>query len=312
MHLKLFTTLYFIVTLFMLLKSGPLPLPPYFNHLYSSKRLQLDYLPTKDIMTIPTHSLRSSLSYPCPTLYWSQILNFFIPTSSITYPRHFLTLGKQLLKFALNTTLNFEMMGNFSYLGLYRTEQIARMPLISLPKLWNLFFPDLSESPNKSIFSRAVSLYFIHRPIVSIIISNNSWSVPFLSFLPFFCLFVLVYSCFLLSLLLTFTTLSSFSSFFFFFLPLSLSLFYFIPCPMPDHPLNKLNQTSLSVLVLLPFLLLFLLPRNPGMSAYHASPLKTAYTLGPAAYVCQYIPFNYSKEAGHGLNERRVAVNSYS
>jgi hypothetical protein len=45
----------------------------------------------------------------------------------------------------------------------YRTEQIARMPLINLPKLWNLYSPDLTESPNKSIFGRAVSLYFIHK-----------------------------------------------------------------------------------------------------------------------------------------------------
>jgi hypothetical protein len=49
---------------------------------------------------------------------------------------------------------------NEYYITRHRTDQLSRMPLFNLPRTWNLYSPDLTESPLKHIFSKAVTTYF--------------------------------------------------------------------------------------------------------------------------------------------------------
>jgi hypothetical protein len=37
------------------------------------------------------------------------------------------------------------------------------MPLFNLPRLWNSYYADLSVSPAKNTYSKAVTTYFLHR-----------------------------------------------------------------------------------------------------------------------------------------------------
>ncbi len=52
---------------------------------------------------------------------------------------------------------------NDYYIPRYRTDMISRMPLYNLPKLWNLYSPELADTRNKHIYNKAVTLYFLEK-----------------------------------------------------------------------------------------------------------------------------------------------------
>jgi hypothetical protein len=45
----------------------------------------------------------------------------------------------------------------------HRTDQLARMLLFNLPRIWNIHSPELTDSPIKHVYSKAVSTYFLHK-----------------------------------------------------------------------------------------------------------------------------------------------------
>jgi hypothetical protein len=63
-----------------------------------------------------------------------------------------------------NTDMNLSLRNDTDYyIPRYRTEMISRMPLFNLPKLWNLYSRELTETPNKKIYSHAITNFFLEK-----------------------------------------------------------------------------------------------------------------------------------------------------
>jgi hypothetical protein len=95
---------------------------------------------------------------PLPDL----ILNSFTHMSSTTYLLLLWAPGKRLLSPVTLLTTNVAMIMNI-IIFCHRTDQLARMPLFNLPRLWNHHFPKLTEMPHKQIYSKAVITLFLHK-----------------------------------------------------------------------------------------------------------------------------------------------------
>jgi hypothetical protein len=99
---------------------------------------------------------------PLADLILAANLKFFHSYKFNNLPKIFCNTWQTVGQARTENYLELRNDGEF-FIPRHRTEQIARMPLINLPKLWNLYSPELSDSPNKYIFNRAVTTYFIHK-----------------------------------------------------------------------------------------------------------------------------------------------------
>jgi hypothetical protein len=73
----------------------------------------------------------------------------------IAFDNTWITVGQ-----SREDNLNLELRNDAKYyIPRHRTDQIARLPLFNLPRIWSLHTPELSDSPTKFIFSTAVYTY---------------------------------------------------------------------------------------------------------------------------------------------------------
>jgi hypothetical protein len=138
----------------------------------------------------------------------------------------------------------------------HRTDQLARMPFFNLPKLWNLYSSDLTTSPIKHIYSKAVTTYFLHKlsatPNCTRLlcpsclannienINNNTYIISLYSSSLSLSLTSSYCSCLICCFCVFFVFLGVFVVFLFFFSFLVFFLLFLSLFPLPDHQL--LNQ----------------------------------------------------------------------
>ncbi len=101
------------------------------------------------------------------------ILNSFTHMSSTTYLLLLWAPDKRLVSPVTILTTNVAMIMNFIFFC-HGTDQLARMPLFNLPRLWNQHFPKLTEMPHKHIYSKAT--LFLHKlSLTLIVLDGTTW-----------------------------------------------------------------------------------------------------------------------------------------
>jgi hypothetical protein len=113
-----------------------------------------------------TEPLFKSLSIPpLPDLITLFNLKLFYSFHFNYIPKAFINTWIAVRQKRTDHTDNFTDLRNDNdyYIPRYRTDMISRMPLFNLPKLWNLYSPELADTHNKHIHSKAVTLNFLEK-----------------------------------------------------------------------------------------------------------------------------------------------------